>query len=147
MARGICSETYAFSLTIYLGDQENHFGFPAFSHRPVFAPLSHQRRRRTERRTASPSSGGRTRSSKKTLGREQMDIEEATLLLDLDDDLLLFVVEASGARGQGVWKGVCKLLALLVEEVEKTTPFFASASIEGDEDFATTAMCANAATS
>ena len=77
----------------------------------------------------------------------QMDTEEATLLLDLDADLLLFVVEASGARGQGVWKGVCKLLALLVEEVEKTTPFFASASIEGDEDFATTAMCANAATS
>jgi len=79
--------------------------------------------------------------------QEQMDTEEATLLLDLDADLLLFVVEASGARGQGVWKGVCKLLSLLVEEVEKTTPFFASASIEGDEDFATTAMCANAATS
>ena len=30
----------------------------------------------------------------------QMDTEEATLLLDLDADLLLFVVEASGARGQ-----------------------------------------------
>ena len=73
-----------------------------------------------------------------------MDTEAATLLLDLDADLLLFVIEASGARGQGVCKGVCKLLALLVEEVEKTTPFFASASIEGDEDFATTAMCANA---
>ena len=73
-----------------------------------------------------------------------MDTEEATLLLDLDADLLLFVIEASGASGQGVCKGVCKLLALLVEEVEKTTPFFASASIEGDEDFATTAMCANA---
>jgi len=71
-----------------------------------------------------------------------MDTEEATLLLDLDADLLLFVIEASGASGQ-VCKGVCKLLALLVEEVEKTMPFFASASIEGDEDFATTAMCAS----
>ena len=72
-----------------------------------------------------------------------MDTEEATLLLDLDADLLLFVIEASGASGQGVCKGVCKLLALLVEEVEKTMPFFASASIEGDEDFANIAMYAS----
>ena len=104
----------------------------------------HHRRRRAERRRRVPL---QRRSHTRSSEQEQMDTEEATLLLDIDADLLLFVVEASGARGQGVWKGVCKLLALLVEEVEKTTPFFASASIEGDEDFATTAMCANAATS
>jgi len=65
---------------------------------------------------------------------------EVIALLDLDTELLLFVIEASGATGQAVCQGVCKLLALLVEEVEKTTPFFASASIEGNVDLATTAM-------
>lgn len=56
--------------------------------------------------------------------------EPPIALLDLDPDLLLLVVEACGAQGQAVCKAACKLLALLVEEVEKTTPFFTTAAVD-----------------